>query len=202
MAFEDIVKKIQEDAQAEADSLLSLAQAEADAIQGKARKESEELCSQLTEKAKEQAKEHGRRIETLAALELRKEILREKKNLIDDVFARAEEAIITRSPDDYRAFLKPIILAAVESGNEEIVSSDRHRSLFTDDFLNEINAELGPQRGRLRLSAEEGAFSGGFILREGKKETNLTLKTLFQSRRDELEPKVADILFGKDRHHG
>jgi len=199
MAIEDIIKKIEEDASAEAETLRANASAEADAILEKAKRRVEKLREEETRKAEEDAKEHARRIETLAGLELRKEILKEKRDLIQTVFAKAEEQIANLPPAEHRAFLKPIIINAVESGNEEIVVSAKHRDAFSSEFIRELNDELGSKNGRLRLGAESGDFSGGFILREGKKETNLTLKSLIASERDRLEPRVAEILFGKSK---
>lgn len=202
MALEDIIKKIGEDAQSEADSLLSLARAEAESIREKAHKQAEELRSELTQKAKERAKEHADRVTVLAGLDERKDALREKKRLIEDAFAKAEDRIRNLPPEEYRAFLKPLILGAVESGAEEIIPSSQHRSTFTPEFVKSLNDELGPQKGRLRLSEESGDFSGGFILREGNKETNLTLESLVASQRDRLETLIANILFGKGERDG
>ena len=143
----------------------------------------------------ERAEEHGARIETLAGLELRKDVLRQKKDIIDDAFARAEKEIANLPPDEYRAFLKPIILGAVESGNEELIPPAGRREDFTPEFIRSLNEEIPPSGGALRLSEDSGNFSGGFILREGKMETNLTLKSLMTSGRDRLEPQVAKILF-------
>jgi V/A-type H+-transporting ATPase subunit E len=201
MALEDILKRISEDAQAEADGLRSLAQAEAEAIRGKTQKQAEALRAERMTKAQERANEHAARIETLAGLELRKDLLRAKKDLIGDVFRRAEDAIAELSPDEYRAFWRPIILEAVDSGDEEIIPSARHREFFTPDFLKSLNDALG-SRGRLRLSDENGGFSGGFILHAGKKETNQTIKSLIESGSDRLEPLVAAILFGKGKASG
>ena len=202
MAVEDIIKKIDEDARSEADSLLSIAKAEADAIREKAHRQTEELRAEMMQKAEERAKEHAARIEMLASLEFRKEILREKKRLIEESLEKAENAIRDFAPNDYLSFLKKIILSEVESGNEEIIASAAHRDLLTPDFLNSINNELGASKGNLRLSEESGDFSGGVILRDGKKETNLTLKSLIESERDRLEPFVANILFGEDQKNG
>lgn len=202
MAIENIIDQIGVDARTESNSLLSVARAEADAVRERAAKEAERLRSEALKKAKERAEEHARRIETLAGLELRKEVLQEKKNLIGEAFAKAEERITSLPTEEYLAFLRPIILGAVDSGNEEIILSKRHRSMFTADFLKALNDELGPQKGRLRLIDENGEFSGGFILRDGKMETNMTLRSLMDSRRDDLEPKVAGILFGEDKNNG
>jgi V/A-type H+-transporting ATPase subunit E len=199
MAIDDIIKQIEEDGRAEADSLLSNAKAEAEAVLEKGKRQAEKLRAEETEKAKENAREHGRRIETLAGLDLRKKILKEKKSLIEDAFSKAEEKIAGLSPDKYRAFLKPIILSAVESGNEEIVVSARHRDAFTPGFIQDLNSELASKNGSLKLSEEGGDFSGGFVLREGKKETNLTLTSLIISKRDQLESEVAKILFGANK---
>jgi V/A-type H+-transporting ATPase subunit E len=199
MAIDDIIRQIEEDARAEADSLLSNARAEAEAILEKSKRQAEKLREEELQKAEENAKEHGRRIETLAGLELRKEILKEKKSLIQNAFLMAEEDIAGLSPAEHRAFLKPIIIKAVESGQEEIVVSAKHIDAFTPEFIRELNSELDSKNGGLRLSEENGDFSGGFILREGKKEINLTLTSLIASGRDGLEPDVADILFGGNK---
>ncbi|RJP74460.1 MAG: hypothetical protein C4532_02645 [Candidatus Abyssobacteria bacterium SURF_17] len=202
MALEHIIRKIDEDARAEAESLLSLARAEADSIKEKARKQAEELRAELLREAEKKAKEHANRIQVLAGLEQRKETLKEKRNLVEEAFTRAEEKIRTLAPDEYCALLKPLIVSAVESGREEIIPSAAHRHLFTPDFLKEINDELGPQRSQLRLSEESGDFAAGFILRESNKETNLTLESIIKDRRDQIEPSIAAILFGEDGKNG
>ncbi len=198
MAIEDIVNQIGEDARSEADAMLSRTKAEADAILEKAKKRAEGFREEAMQKAEERAKEHARRIETLAGLELRKEILKEKKDLIAEAFAKAEDKIASLPSNEYIAFLKPIILAAVESGNEELIRSQRHHEMFTPDFLHSLNSELGSPNASLRLSEDIGDFSGGFILREGKKDTNMTLRSMIDSRRDSLEPEVAAKLFGEN----
>ncbi len=196
MAIDDILKQIEEDARTQGDTLLSNARAEADSIREKAKRHAEELRAEETEKAKERAAEHARRIETLAGLDLRKNILKEKRDLLEDAFARAEDRIANLPPDEYRAFLKPIILNSVESGSEELVPSAGRREVFTPEFIRSLNDEISAANGGLNLTEESGDFSGGFILREGRKETNVTLKSLIAARRDRLEPEVAKILFG------
>jgi V/A-type H+-transporting ATPase subunit E len=198
MALEDILRKIGDDAEAEADSLFLIAQAEADGIREKALRQADELRSELLEKAKSRAKGHADRVETLAALDVRKDILKQKKSLIEECFVMAENSIRSLSPEEYLAFLEPLLVEAVESGEEEIIPSSAHKSILSSAFLDSLNAKLGPQKGRLRLSNESGDFSGGFILRDGRKETNLTLKSLIASKRDGLEPQIARILFGED----
>ena len=196
MAIDDIIRQIEEDSRTEGDALLSNARAEADSIREKAKRHAEDLRAEETGKAEERAAEHARRIETLAGLDLRKDLLREKRNLIDDAFARAEKRIANLPPDEYRAFLKPIILDAVGSGNEELIPPAGRREDFTPEFIRSLNEEIAPSGRAFSLSEDSGNFSGGFILRDGKKETNLTLKSLMTSGRDRLEPDVAGILFG------
>jgi V/A-type H+-transporting ATPase subunit E len=120
MAIEDIIRQIGDDAMAKSDSMLSGARAEAEVVIEKARKSAERFRAEAMQKAEERAKEHARRIETLAGLELRKEILKEKKSHIAEVFEKAENKIANLPSGEYLAFLKPIIIGAVESGGEEI----------------------------------------------------------------------------------
>jgi vacuolar-type H+-ATPase subunit E/Vma4 len=202
MALEDILKKISEDARAEADSLVSVSRAEAESLREKARKEAETLRAGLMRKAKERAENHADRVKVLAGLDQRKEILKEKKRLLDETFEQARKRLLNLSPGEYLAFLKPLILKTVESGNEEIIPSAAQKNLFTPDFLKSLNDALGIEKGHLRLSGESGNFSGGFILREGNRETNMTLESLIDSQRDTLEPQIARTLFGEKRQHG
>jgi V/A-type H+-transporting ATPase subunit E len=202
MAIEDILKKINDDVREEVASVLSLARAEADSIREKARREAEELRAELMQKAKERAQDHAERVKVLAGLDRRKDILKEKKRLITEAFEGAKENIIKLPPNEYIAFLKPLILQAVESGNEEIIPPSAQRSLFTPELVKNLNEALGREKGRLRLSPDSGKFTGGFILREGNREINLTLDSLIDSQRDALEPQVARILFGENRQHG
>ena len=71
MAIEDILRQIGDDAMAKSDGMLSGARAEAEVVIEKARKSAERFRAEAMQKAGERAKEHARRIETLAGLELR-----------------------------------------------------------------------------------------------------------------------------------
>lgn len=199
MSLKDIIEKISADAKAEAEALLSKGKAEAEAISNNAQERARDLRSELTKKATDRAEDHAGRIKILSGLDLRKDTLKEKKRLIEEALAGAEDKIKSLPPDEYLAFLKPIILQAVESFNEEIIPSRTHKSLFTSEFIQSLNNESPSGVGNLRLSEETGDFSGGFILRDGKKETNLTLRTLINEQRDALEPEIADILFGEGK---
>lgn len=202
MALEDILNKINADARAEADSLLSVARAEADSIREKARRDAGEMHAELMEKAKERALHRADRIRVLARLDQRKDVLKEKKRLVDEVFERAKGHILSLPPRAYLELLKPLILEAVESGKEEIIPASSQKHLFTPEFLKSLNDALGPEKGHLRLSDEAGNFTGGFVLREGNRETNLTLESLIDSQREALEPQVARILFGQTKQDG
>ncbi|MBL7074645.1 V-type ATP synthase subunit E [candidate division KSB1 bacterium] len=195
MALDDIINKIKGDAQVEAQKIMERASLEAEEIREKARRQAEELKAEMLAKAKRLAEEEGERVLTLASLEFRKALLREKQSKIDEAFRQAQDRLVKLERKEYQDLMKNLLMEAVESGEEGIVVSTTHRGMWTDQFLKGVNRMLGQGSGRLKLSGETGDFSGGFILRRGRTEINYSFEAIFKTIREDLEPEVAKILF-------
>lgn len=89
MSLEKIVKKIGDDAQAEAARITLESQKKAEEIKEVAKKEASELAQALVREVERQANLEASRIITQARLEKRIKILSCKKELINEVLERA-----------------------------------------------------------------------------------------------------------------
>jgi V/A-type H+-transporting ATPase subunit E len=194
MAVDDILKKITSDAEMAAQEILAEGTRDSEEILERARADAEALRKRLRAKAEQRAEEERNRVVTLARLSARRDLLSEKQLLIGKVFEETRKRILTMGRDDYRRLIKSFLLAAIESGSEEVIIGE-HENRIDQAFLDEVAGEFG-KSGGLRLSPERGAMDGGFILREGKTATNCTLDTILRDAQENLETEVATILFG------
>lgn len=89
MSLEKILKKILDDAQAEAEKIIHESQEKAGEIKEKARKEASELVEVLVKEAERQGQLEASRLVTQVRLEKKINILSRKKELINEVLERA-----------------------------------------------------------------------------------------------------------------
>jgi len=197
MSLEKILERIEREAQNEVDRIKSRASATADEILKKAEAETAALKAQTLEDAKSNAEQRKERIISTANLDLRKANLAEKQNAIDAAFREAVENLVNIDDAKYQEILKNMILASVETGQEEIILSKRDKANMGEKLLEEINQQLiaRGKEGNLTLSQDTYDILGGFVLRRGKIELNSSFETLFKSSREELESDVSKILF-------
>ena len=197
MSLEKILERIQKDAQSEVDRIKGRASATADEILKKAQAEAEALKAQALEDAKNEAKQRGERIVATASLDLRKAILAEKQNAIDTAFQAAVDILVKMGDAEYRKIIRDMILPNVQTGDEEIILSERDKARLGDDFAQEINHQLAQsgKKGELTISQDTYDIVGGFVLRRGQIELNSSFESLFKSSRDDLESEVSKILF-------
>lgn len=191
-----VVTKILKEADKKSARILEAAREEAAKI---ATSSSQEVL-RISEKAKQQAEE--RRIEekdrilASANLDIRKAILERKQSLMDEAFSNAMLRLRQKNTEEYVTLIEKLLLGAVESGNEEVVVGEADREMINADVISRVNKKLG-KRGNLRLSGTPGSMTGGFVLRHGKIDTNLSFDGLIELAREGLETEVAKILFGK-----
>jgi len=197
MSLEKILERIQQDAQSEVDRIKGRASATADEILKKAQAEAETLKVQALEDARDEAKQRGERIVATASLDLRKALLAEKQETIDTAFQAAVDILVKMGDAEYRKIIKDMILPNVQTGDEEIILSERDKARLGDDFVQEINRQLAEsgKKGNLTISQDTYNIVGGFVLRRGQIELNSSFESLFKSSRDDLESEVSKILF-------
>ncbi len=199
MAVDDILRKIEADAEEEARATLERARSEAEAIAAEARERVEAQRKKLEAASRQRADEERNRIVTLAKLEARREVLREKQRLIDRVFEETRERIVKMGRDEYQRLMETFFAHVSEPGKCEVIldpAEDRIDQAFLDRMSKSVDG------CELKLSDERRPMGGGFILKSGRTETNCTLDTILSDARERLETDVAEVLFGGDEKKG
>lgn len=178
--------KIITDAQNRADELIKKNESEAAAVQEKQLKENEIKGLDLK-----------RRMISVAQLDMRKEVLKAKQDMIDKAFEQCLSSIVNMSAEEYRALIEELMVNTVQTGNEEVIFSHRDDERLGSDFIAGVNGRLASmgKKGDLKASTEKGSFNGGFILRSGGIEINNSFESVLRIIREEIEPQVAEILF-------
>jgi V/A-type H+-transporting ATPase subunit E len=194
MAIEDILRRIDEEAEAEIRGKLDEARREAASVEAEYAREAERLEAELRLRAEKRSREEERRLIVSEQLEIRKASLTKKQAILDALYEKALRRIEELPRAKYRGIIASLIVERAVSGAEEIVVGKKHRDLFDDAFLAELS-EAYPGGGRFTRAPEEGDFEWGVVLREGRRAVDLTLEVLFEQLRERIEPRIAAVMF-------
>lgn len=195
MEAQQVVDKILADAQDEAQKIRNQAQEKEAAEQAVLEQQLIEYhteTEQLAQKAGEDEKAH---ILAAARMEIAKELLAQKRKILDQLFEQARQQLQNLPDRDYKDVMKKFMTEAVETGDEEVVIGAQETRI-NKEFINQVNQQLSTHgKCNLKLSKEKQDISGGFILKRGKIKTNVTIDVLLDQARKELEIELAKKLF-------
>ena len=194
MALADIRKKIEQDAAAEAAKLLDEAGKQADALNKEADLQIARSKKHYDDLYEAEAPEVRHRAEIIANLDVKKNRLGAKQELIAQSFEAAYERLCKLPEEHYLAFMEKLLDQAVSSGDEELLVGTKEKRM-NKAWLDRYNAAKGK---KLILAADRADIEGGFILRKGKISVNCSLDTLVHWLKDELESDVVKRLFDEE----
>ncbi len=194
MSIENILERIKGEADSAAGELLSKAEMEAKRIRGTYEADGNELKEKLEQRAGDKAVEEKRRLIVNEELELRKQLLRKKREILDELYEEAKGELERLGDEDYLDLMKEMILRGAISGNEEIIVAKDQEKLFGDSFLEALNRENKLGKG-FKLAKDSGDFAWGVVLREGQRIVDLTLGVLVEQLRERIESEIAPMLF-------
>ncbi|MHC4574258.1 MAG: V-type ATP synthase subunit E [Planctomycetota bacterium] len=195
MEAQQVTEKILADANAEADKIKKEAADKEAAEQADFDQQLNEYNKQTETLAQKAAKDKKLHLLASARMDIAKEFLAEKRKILDEVFDQVRGQLQNLPDDDYRQLCKKLMHSAVETGDEEIII-DKNEKRIDQNFIKQINRELGPgYKGNLRLADQKQDLGGGFILKRGKIKTNVSLEVLLAQARKELEIELAKDLF-------
>lgn len=196
MDAEQVIGKILADANSEAEKIKSQAGEKESARQANLDEQLAEYKKQTQTLAKKAGEEKKAHMLAAARMDIAKEVLAEKRKILDDVFDKAKAQLKGMEDDQYCKLMSRLMIEAVETGDEEVVV-DKNDTRLNQNFVKQVNRELGPGfKGNLRLSNEKQDIGAGFILRRGKIKNNVSLKVLLDQARKELEIELAKEVFG------
>ncbi len=204
MSLEAIVAKILEDARKQASRIEGRSRATIQSIQSQCEQTVRAAREASSKRAERLAEDQRRRLLSMAELDIRKEALALKQEMIETVFEKAISQLLGGDKEEYSALLKRLVLDADLKGDEELILNPNDREGMGNALIQELNEALvkAGKRGEMRLSPESRPIRGGVIVRRGRKEVNCSLESIIYSKRDELEAPVARILFPDEEKGG
>jgi len=195
MNAEPVLEKILSDARAEAEKIKNAAEVKRSEEQSQIDEQLREYRKQtdtLAQKAGEEKKAH---LLAAARMDIAKQLLAEKRKILDEVFDKAREQLKNLPDEQYRKLMTKLMLEAVETGDEEVIIDSTEKRI-DQNFIRNINQQLAPGRkGNLKLSGDRANIGGGFILKRGKIKNDVSVKVLLARARRELEIALAKELF-------
>lgn len=193
MSIENIIQRIAEEAAASAAETAERATERAAAIREEYEKRAAALAEELARAYRERAVVEERRLVVAEELELRKQLLERKREVLAEVYREARNRIEGLPPAEYLDLVRSLVLRNAASGREEIVVPAAHRQLFTPAFIDSLNRARGG--ASFRIADEPGAFAWGVVLREGRRLVDLTSDVIFRQLAARIEARVAAVLF-------
>ncbi|MDR2615069.1 MAG: hypothetical protein LBC28_00665, partial [Oscillospiraceae bacterium] len=129
--------------------------------------------------------------------EARKQLLAEKQALLSEAFELAETLLRELPDGDYTALLSRLAAEGSRTGAEELILSQDDRARFGMAITDGANKRLREAglRAELTLSPSVRAIRGGVIVSGADIETNCSLAALVSLYKNELSPRVAELLF-------
>ena len=169
------------------------AKAEADAVLKKARQEAADITARYQAQAAQEAARLAARNEKAAEeREERKTILAAKQTVMEQVYDKALEKLLSLPRTQYIEVLAALLAQASPEGRGEAIFSAADRETAGQAAVDAANAKTG---GHLMISAETAPIRGGFLLRQGSVEVNCAFETLVRLQKTETAGLVARKLF-------
>ena len=194
---EQIKDRILSDADAYAKEHIRTAVGKAEKILEDARTRAEEKKAHILEEAEREAADTGRRMIAFADMEIKKEKLRVKRQVVEKAFEMAIEKLCGMSRDKYVAIMANRAAASAGGEKAEVMLSARDRDLLGEILMARINfvlRNLGKQQAEISLSGYTPDIRGGFILKTGDIEMNFSFEALLRANREELEELAYSML--------
>jgi V/A-type H+-transporting ATPase subunit E len=193
---EQVIEKILADAKAEAEKIKKQAEETQAVEQAKLDEQLSEFGKQTDIIAKKAGDDKKAHLLAAARMDIAKQLLTEKRKILDDVFEQVRQHLENLSDEQYRRVMTKLMLGAVETGDEEVII-DKNEKRIDREFIKNINQQLAlGRKGDLKLSEDRDNLSGGFILKRGKIKNDVSVEVLLAQARRELETELAKELFG------
>ena len=157
--IEKITARIETDARAEAEKLLSEGQERAAAVRAEYQAKAEAEAKAAAQTGREAAQRQAQRLESAAHMEAKKRMLAAKQECLDAAFEQAKKKLLALPDDQYADLLARMAVRAAKTGREEIIlnAKDRERvgaqvAAKANALLAEAAAPPPPRRDSSRVS--------------------------------------------------
>jgi V/A-type H+-transporting ATPase subunit E len=194
--LEKILKAIEAEAQAGADTVIAGAKRDAEEILANAKIEAEAKCKLIAEKSEADVKAVYSRAESAAALQEKKLLLDTKQHIISNIIASARTKLAELGDSEYTDIILSMVSKYAHNKPGKILFSVADKKRLTKDFEDKLkNCLVGKSNASLTIAQEVPSFEGGFLLVYGDIEENCSFDALFAEEKDNLQDKVNSLLF-------
>ncbi|MDE7158082.1 MAG: hypothetical protein K2N74_00750 [Clostridiales bacterium] len=188
MGKEAIIERILADAEAEAQGILNDAEKQANEIVAKASARADAGRAETRAEVEERAKRISEGKAATARLEGAKLELAEKRRVIDTVYERALEELVSLNERDFLALTEKLLNAYAEEGDEIVFSK-----LY--GYVTAVQKLPVFKERKLKLSDERADIRGGFLLRGKTADRDLSFSSLLNADREEHQSELAQEIF-------
>ena len=189
MALSDIIQKIIDEANKKSAFMKQVANDEIQKIQQEAQEKAEIRKREIADSAEIKCQSVLDKAKVLAKMENDSLLLKEKRDVIDSVYAAAKKELVGMSSADYSKLLVSMLKHASSSmpkGNL-IVASGQKKQI--EEAVSKASADY-------HVKEESSSFDGGFIVYDSKTEINFSFEYLIDKvLRPSTELEVVNILF-------
>ena len=192
-----IIERIEDDSHRELAEVAAEGAAVCAKIRADLRQREEQQYGDAISKGVVDAAQRYERLKNVAELEAKKQLLFEKQSLMDKTFKLAEQRLLELPEEDYVALIARLASQSSQTGEEVLIFSAADRAKIGKAVVKAANKLLSGsgRRAYLELSDDTREIGGGVIISGGDIETNCSLEALVSQCRNELSPRVAEILF-------
>jgi V/A-type H+-transporting ATPase subunit E len=194
-----IIKKIEDEAEAQRQQIIDHANAEAEQIVEQGRKRAEDEAAHILQKAEDELHNVKNRRMATTLLHMRKEKLDHRQQILNEVFTKALTRIQSYNPEQYRDGARKLLLSVNEEreGTVFLSQTDHAEALIDQAFIDAINEELQQQQRQLRftLSDQPAEIEHGFVVDFDDFVVNYSIETLLAGLWEEIKTEVSRQLF-------
>ncbi len=196
MGLEKVKQEILEKARKEAAEITDAAQAEAKAIMRAAEKQMQNYEQLIDEDADRSVEQIKRREVASAELELQKQVLAAKNELIENVFSQAMRKLGQLGDKRREAHVKALLDLARKEMNVAVVQCNSRDAGFLEGVAG--NGGSSGDSGKLKI-VKNDSISGGVVAEspDRKLKIDYSYETVLEQTKSKVLSDVARLLFGK-----
>ncbi len=183
MSLDNIINKIQQDAQAEIDKINQETAKKIAKLEQEYEAKIDKLKAKMLDKVEKQARIKVEQEVFKVSSQAKSKILQKKRELLDKAFKLAAEALSKLDSEKQKKILQTLLDALPNEEGAEIIVAESSLDLVKS---------LAP---KIRVSNNTIPALGGFIYKSPKIEIDNTYESLVKVVREDIETKVASILF-------
>jgi len=186
-----VSKKIISEAEKEANKIKEDARKEADKMIKEAKERAKTIISEGNQKAENLLQQEKERLIGIERLEEKKKILKEKREIFENVFVEALEEFKKWNKERYIGFISRWVLKNLEKEDGTILVGKLHQK----EVIDKLN-ELKKERNLKFTISTESTIEAGCIIEMGRKRVLITPDSMKEALVERLDSKIVGVLFG------